>query len=142
MGQFESISHTGTITAVGKGTIEVAVRPEGACGSCHARTVCGASGNEDRKMTVPVINSADFSEGETVEVSIEKTMGVKAVLLAYVTPFVIMFAVLLIMLQTGFSELSAGISALAAVALWYMVLGMLRRKLDKEIIFKVHKTYE
>lgn len=142
MAQQDSIRHTGTITSVGDGTVEVAVKPEEACGSCHAKSICGASGDNDRRMVVPVLDPSEFTTGEIVEVSVEKTMGIRAVLLAYVVPFIVMFAVLLTMLRLGYSELKSGIWSLASVAVWFLLLRMFRRRLDKEIIFKVHKIDE
>lgn len=120
----------------------MAVRPEEACGSCQARAVCGAPVGDLRTMTVPVADTSEFTTGETVEVSIERAMGIKAVLLAYVAPFIIMFTVLLVMLRLGYSEPKAGLCSLASIAVWYAGLRVFRRKLDREIIFKVYKTDE
>ena len=53
-----------------------------------------------------------------------------------------MLVLLLGLLEFGASETVAGLSALGAVAIYYIVLAFFRKKIEKTIIFKIHKIYE
>ena len=43
------------------------------------------------------------------------------------------------MLECGVSESVSGLCSLGAVALYYMVLALMRKKFEREIIFKLKK---
>ncbi len=81
-----------------------------------------------------------FEKGETVEVVTEQAMGIKAVVWAYVLPFLSVMTALLVLLQAGAGELVSGLTSLGILALYYCVLYLLRHRLEKEITFKVRKT--
>lgn len=66
-------------------------------------------------------------------------MGIKAVMIAYAYPFLLVFILLLILLQAGVSELIAGVSGLAVLAIYYWVLYCLRSRIEKEIQFTISK---
>lgn len=137
-----SIRHTGVVSVIGNGKVDVTIEANCACSGCHAKSVCGASQKEEKVIVVPVFDTTEFMVGDKVEVSIERTMGMQAVLMAYVFPFLLMFATLLILLQTGVSEVISGLSSLAVIAVWYIVLRLMRNRMAKDIIFKAEKIYE
>ena len=64
-------------------------------------------------------------------------MGIKAVWLAYCIPLVIMLAIVLGLLGLGVGEVATGVSALAAIGLYYLALWLLRGKLQNEYIFTI-----
>lgn len=138
----EEIRHRGVVFDISGRRIDVSVKPEEACGSCKAKSVCAAGDGGQRIVSVMSEVPDMFSIGEEVEVSTARIMGVKAVIYAYVIPFVIMLSLLLALLEAGVSESTAGLSALCGVAAYYIVLFFFRRKLEKTIIFKIHKIYE
>ena len=138
----KEIRHRGVIFNISGRRIDVAVKPEEACGSCKAKSVCAIGNEGERIVSVMSDISSAFEVGEEVEVSTAKAMGVKAVVYAYIIPFFIMLVLLLGLLEFGASETVAGLSALGAVAIYYIVLAFFRKKIEKTIIFKIHKIYE
>ena len=58
----------------------------------------------------------------TGNVSISEGMGIKAALIAYAYPFLLVFVLLIALLQSGISELVAGLSGLGVLAAYYVVL--------------------
>ena len=94
-----------------------------------------------------------YKVGDTVEVMVQQKMGWKAVVLAYLLPFFVMLAVMFIgngLLAMGDGEIGLlgdeakreavlGTVALCAMALYYLVLGMFKDKLQKEFSFKARK---
>ena len=94
-----------------------------------------------------------FAVGDAVEVMVQQKMGWKAVVLAYLLPFFVMLAVMfigngLLAMGDGATELLGdeakreavlGTVALCAMALYYLVLGMFKDKLQKEFSFTARK---
>lgn len=77
---------------------------------------------EERILNVITINAHTYREGEEVNVSISEGMGIKAALIAYAYPFLLVFVLLIALLQSGISELVAGLSGLGVLAAYYVVL--------------------
>ncbi len=81
-----------------------------------------------------------YKVGDTVEVMVQQKMGWKAVVLAYLLPFFVMLAVMLIGNAIwAVREEILGTVALCAMALYYLVLGMFKDKLQKEFSFTARK---
>jgi sigma-E factor negative regulatory protein RseC len=102
--------------------------------------VCGASETADKIVEVESALASDFQIGESVEVALlDNSMGTKSVVLAYVVPFFVLTAVLLGVLALGLSEGVAVLAALGGVAIYYIVLHLLRDKVKNKIKFIIIK---
>lgn len=94
-----------------------------------------------------------YQVGDEVEVMVQQKMGWKAVILAYLLPFFVMLAVMFIgngLLAMGDGatgllgdeakrEAVLGTIALCAMAVYYIVLGLFKSKLQKEFSFTAKK---
>lgn len=129
------ISHRGRIVSVTPEYTTVEIISESACSACHAKGLCGVSESVRKEIKVPTRPWEEHREGDEVNLILSASMGLKAVLLAYVVPLVVLVAVLLGMLAAGAGELVAGLSAIAAAAVWYFVVMLLRNRIDKEYNF-------
>ena len=85
-------------------------------------------------------NVEQYKLGDEVEVMVQQKMGWKAVVLAYLLPFFVMLAVMFIgnAIWTVREEI-LGTVALCAMALYYLLLGMFKDKLQKEFSFTARK---
>jgi sigma-E factor negative regulatory protein RseC len=131
--------HKGTVLFVDGNRIDVEMTVHSACSACKASKACGMGESKDKIISLHTESAKYYTEGEEVSVSIEQRMGMKAAAYAYIFPFFIVLAVLLGMLETGFSEDLAGLSALGAAAVYFVVLAFFRRKIEKEFLFKLSK---
>ena len=101
------------------------------------------------EKTTTLNNVEQYKLGDTVEVMVQQKMGWKAVVLAYLLPFFVMLAVMFVgngLLAMGDGatgllgdeakrEAVLGTVALCAMALYYLVLGMFKDKLQREFSF-------
>ena len=110
---------------------------ESACSACHAKGLCSLGDSTVKEVELPTRGWDNYQVGDEVSVVLQASMGHKAVWLAYVLPLVLMAAALLVTLSACGSELLAGGVAIAAVALWYAVLWLLRGRLRNEYIFNI-----
>lgn len=87
-----------------------------------------------------VIMLEPMQAGDKVEVEVRERLAWKAVLLAYIMPFIVMMAVLATLdITTMLSEAITGSISLGAIALYYLVLHMFRGRLQKQFVFTARK---
>ena len=157
------IRHDGIIIALNEdGTALVRIVQTSACAACKAKAMCASAESAEKEMTVVLLGESapqnasvfgdpakamrregekrGFAVGDTVEVLVQQKMGWKAVVLAYLLPFSVMLAVMFIgnAIWTVREEI-LGTVALCAMALYYLLLGMFKDKLQKEFSFTARK---
>ncbi|MCK5338519.1 MAG: SoxR reducing system RseC family protein, partial [Bacteroidales bacterium] len=88
----ESITHPGIVDHVTEDSIFVMVLAKSACSSCHAKGMCNIAEMEEKLVEVKKDQNMDFSKGDGVTVSMNKSLGGKAVLLGYIVPFFLLIA--------------------------------------------------
>ena len=137
MSSSSEISHRGRIVSITPEVTTVQIVSESACSACHAKGLCSLGDSTVKEVELPTRGWDNYQVGDEVSVVLQASMGHKAVWLAYVLPLVLMAAALLVTLSAGGSELLAGGFAIAAVALWYAVLWLLRDRLRNEYIFNI-----
>ena len=135
------IKHDGIIIALnGDGTALVRIVQTSACAACKAKAMCASAESAEKEMTVVLLGDEQWAVGNEVEVMVQQKMGWKAVVLAYLLPFFVMLAVMLIGNAIwAVREEILGTVALCAMALYYLVLGMFKDKLQKEFSFTARK---
>ena len=156
------IKHDGIIIALnGDGTALVRIVQTSACAACKAKAMCASAESAEKEMTVVLLgengkvktennstqsyttlhdSTQSYHVGDTVEVMVQQKMGWKAVVLAYLLPFFVMLAVMFIGNAIwAVREEILGTVALCAMALYYLVLGMFKDKLQKEFSFSARK---
>lgn len=139
MSSSSEISHKGRVVSVTPEVTTVEIVSESACGACHAKGLCSLGDSKVKMVEVPTSGWSDIRPGDEVEVVLKASMGHKAVLLAYMIPLVLLVAVLLVAVSAGAGELYAGLAAIAAVAVYYFGLWLMRGRLRNEYIFNIKK---
>ena len=151
------IKHDGIIIALNEdGTALVRIVQTSACAACKAKAMCASAESAEKEMTAVLLSDngrpmgyggldadkplLEYKVGDAVEVMVQQRMGWKAVVLAYLLPFFVMLAVMLVGNAIwAVREEILGTVALCAMALYYLVLGMFKDKLQKEFSFTARK---
>ena len=144
------IRHDGIIIALNEdGIARVRIVQTSACSACKAKAMCASAESKEKEMDVVLIGdeamrlrgeSMNYKVGDEVEVMVQQRMGWKAVILAYLLPFFVMLAVICVgngLLNVR--EEVLGTIALCAMAVYYIVLGLFKNKLQKEFSFTAKK---
>lgn len=135
-----AVKHCGEVIRVEGHSVFVRMTVNSACAACHAKGVCGVSESAEKIVEVESASAADFSVGESVEVALmSDNMGTKSVVLAYVVPFFVLTLMLVGTLLAGAGEGVAVLVAIGGVALYYVVLHLLRDKVKNKIKFIIIK---
>lgn len=111
-----------------------------ACGSCKAKAVCGGGESEVRQISAFTNHPEVYKVGDEVTIAIEQIMGYKAIFFSYIMPLIVMLLTL-VLTHGRYGDLVAGVSALGACAIYFVVLALFRNRLEKVIVFTVRNKY-
>jgi sigma-E factor negative regulatory protein RseC len=136
-----SIEHEGIVTAVTGQVLTVRITAPAACGGCAAKKHCMPSESMEKELHIEG-TWTDFVEGEKVKVSIQQDTGLKALGLAYLLPLVLVVSSLLATFRLTGNELASGGIALAALAVYYLLLRVFRHRIGRSFRFEVNKADE
>ena len=134
----ESINHNGDIEKIDGGTVYVRIIQQSACSGCHAKSMCTASESKAKVIEVPD-NSGKFHVNEEVQLCGRSSLGLQAVLLAFIFPLIIVFATIVTGTSMQLEETTCGLTGLLLLVPYYCILYFLRDKLKKRFIFTLKK---
>lgn len=134
----EPIRHEGIVLAVEDGKALVEIVQTSACSACKARSMCMSAESQEKRIDATM--TEPLQPGDKVEVMVTERLAWKAVLLAYILPFVVMMAVIGLLNLWIENEAIAGTVALCAIALYYIVLSFFRGRLQKAFSFTARKV--
>lgn len=136
----EQIEHSGIVDRVEGDTVHVRITSHSACGSCRAREACGLAETQEKIVAVRCAAAGEYVAGEAVTVGVRRGVGLRAVALAYGGALVVLLAVLIVALSVlKWSEGMSALAALAGVGVYYVVLWLLRRRIEHTIQFTITK---
>lgn len=132
------IAHEGVISSETESHYKVSITSRSACAACHAKGLCSASEMANKVIDVEK-GRADglYKVGDRVNVNLEESMGMKAVWIVYALPAIILVTFLLYLQRLTLSELVVGLSVLGAVAIYFIVLYLLRGRIGRSFHFSI-----
>lgn len=133
----KEIYHDGKIIEITPEFTSVEIISSSACSQCHARGLCGFSEEESKVVMVPTSPYTERKVGDTVTLALKQTMGLKAVWISYVIPLIILMILVLSLSSVIDNEVWTGLAAIGGVALYYLVIWLLRDKLKNEFVFYI-----
>lgn len=107
-----------------------------ACASCHAKGTCSAA-NQDEKLIDVESNDHSFSVGQLVNITGSATLGLLAVLLAFVLPFILILVSLLVLSNFQITETVAGMLSLSLLIPYFVVLALFNKYLKRKLKFNI-----
>ena len=133
----KEIYHDGKIIESTPEFTSVEIISSSACSQCHAKGLCGFSEEESKVVMVPTSPYTERKVGDTVTLALKQTMGLKAVWISYVIPLIILMILVLSLSSVIDNEVWTGLAAIGGVALYYLVIWLLRDKLKNEFVFYI-----
>ena len=134
----ERIEHVGIITDIQNDLIHVSFIARSACSECHAKGYCLESDSKEKSVDVLDL-SGKFQKGETVNIIMKESLGYTAILLGFGLPFVVLILVLVIVLHFTANELKAGLTAIASLIPYFLLLSLFKKHLKKTFAFQLEK---
>ena len=93
------------------------------------------SESKEKLIEVETPNPENYAVGQSVNIVMQESLGLKAVFLAYVMPFIVCMVTLFGLSFVFENELIYGIGAVLAAALYYFTLKQFSDRLSKEFVW-------
>ena len=135
MDKVETIRHEGIVESIGADGLTVRILQASACSSCEARKLCRSSERKEKLVEVKG-HYPTLQVGDSVTLCGSVRQGLRASVLAYVVPLVLM-RVALFAATRLWGEKAGALVALLTLALYYGVLFLLKDKLGKHFTFRI-----
>ena len=139
MSTIDCIEHEGIVETISPDRLTVKIVSSAACTACHAKSSCPTSESVEKTIEVTSYQGT-FGVGDHVVVKMNQSLGVKAILIGYFYPFLIMFGGLIVVYQTTGRDVWAGIASLLLLAIYFLVLKLFHYKLEKSFQFQVERV--
>ena len=133
------ISHEGTVVSIDDGHMQVRITRQSACEACKVAAHCIAA--EGKPMTVDIANAdvANYTVGERVRIVETKQVAVRALVMAFVIPLVVMVATLAIVTALTGNEGLGALASLAALVVCFLCMRMISGRIEHQLQFRVTK---
>ena len=133
------IKHRGIVEKVNGSHVVVRIVQTSACSACSAKGLCNASESKEKQIDVYEVNPS-YRIGEEVVLCGSTSMGMCAVFLAFGVPvLLLLFALFATMRITDGDALLSAIVALLAVVPYYVVIYLMKDKMNKTFSFVIEK---
>ena len=132
------IKHLGIVESIEGLHVKVRILQVSACSTCSIKGHCNASDMKEKMIDAYNIQSIPLNIGERVMVCGTTSMGIKAVILAFAVPFVILLlSLFFVMSITGGDELLSAIVSLCTLVPYYLIIYIMRNKMGRTFSFTV-----
>lgn len=138
MKAFTCVEQKGVVEEINDGLAKVNITTFSACAHCLSKEMCNITESAIRHIYAPV-GDANIAEGETVKVLMKRTLGLKASLLAYFYPFILVILSILILTAIHLNELASGLISLSILVPYFFLLYMFRERLKRTFTFTLQK---
>ena len=131
-----NIKHLGIVESIDGSHVRVKILQSSACSSCSAKSHCNVSETKEKIIDIHDKDSADCcSVGQQVMVCGTTSMGMKAVLLAFVLPFLILLFALFLSMELTNDEAASALVSLCTLIPYYIIIYLLRNKISRTFSF-------
>jgi len=132
-----TIRHQGVVEEIDGSHLRVRIIQTSACASCSIKGHCSSADTKEKLIDVSDARAASFQPGDRVWVMGELSMGMMAVLLAFVLPFFVLLISLFVFMAVWNDELWSAIGSLALLVPYYGILWLNRARMKKKFSFTV-----
>lgn len=133
------IEHSGFVYQINGKHIKVQILQQSACSDCHAKGACTAADMADKFIDVES-DDAGLKVGQAVTVYGQSSLGLLAVLLAFVIPFLLVLITLFLLNNKIDNEAISGTIALGTLLPYFIILSFFNKKLKSKLKFYIKRN--
>lgn len=134
----DCVEQKGIVIKKQEDKLVVKIEQKSTCSSCHARGACTSLDKKDKEIEIKSKDTANYNIGDEVIITISTKLGMKAVLIAFVLPLILI--VLALFLSIKIFSLSQSLSALISLLVlsaYYFFLYKQNLFLSKQFNFTI-----
>ena len=134
----ETIHHTGIVERISPEAVFVRITQRSACSGCHAQSMCSAFEQKEQIIKIPD-QSGQYVLGEQMEIRGQVSVGLEAVVWAFVIPLILVVAGVAGAIFLGCDESASGLISLLTLVPYYGALYLFRNRLKRRFVFTLRK---
>lgn len=127
----------GSVCALTATMASVRLTAAGECSGCALTAVCG--GVTSDIITIAVPPGCSLAVGDRVAVTVSSSAGMIALVVYILVPLMLMLAAAFIAGVAGGGQLAVAVALCAAVAGWYLLLYIFRKRLGRKVRYEIEK---
>lgn len=146
-----TITHDGIVESIDGNLLKIRITQLSSCASCHVANQCSASRSKEKIVDIRLkeqrmeneewISDIQYQIGEHVILKAHGYVGLRAVALAFVIPFMILVIVLFVAIGLTDNEPLSALLGLGSLSIYYIFLYLLRGRIGRKLQFSIeHKT--
>lgn len=132
-----TIKHQGIVENIQGSHLSVRIIQTSACAACSAKGHCSSADSKDKVIDITDAAASSYQIGEQVMITGETSMGMMAVVLAFVIPFMLLITSLFIFMAWMENELYAALSSLIILVPYYFILWLNKARLKQKFSFTI-----
>ena len=132
-----TIKHLGIVENIQGSHLSVRIVLTSACAACSVKGHCSSADSKDKIIDIIDTAAASYQVGENVMVVGETSMGMQAVALAFIIPFVLLIFTLFLFMALIENELYAALLSLAVLVPYYYILWLNKTRLKQKFSFTI-----
>ena len=132
-----TIKHLGIVENIQGSHLSVRIVQTSACAACSVKGHCSSADSKDTIIDIIDTAAASYQVGENVMVVGETSMGMQAVALAFIIPFVLLIFTLFLFMALIENELYAALLSLAVLVPYYYILWLNKTRLKQKFSFTI-----
>ena len=132
-----TIKHLGIVENIQGSHLSVRIVQTSACAACSVKGHCSSADSKDKIIDIIDTAAASYQGGENGMVVGETSMGMQAVALAFIIPFVLLIFTLFLFMALIENELYAALLSLAVLVPYYYILWLNKTRLKQKFSFTI-----
>lgn len=132
-----TIKHLGIVENIQGSHLSVRIVQTSACAACSAKGHCSSADSKDKIIDIIDTAASSYRVGEKVMVIGETSMGMMAVVLAFIIPFILLIFSLFLFMALMENELYSALFSLAILIPYYFILWLNKTRLKQKFSFTI-----
>ena len=132
-----TIKHLGIVENIQGSHLSVRIVQTSACAACSEKGHCSSADSKDKIIDIIDTAASSYRVGEKVMVIGETSMGMMAVVLAFIIPFVLLIFSLFLFMALMENELYSALLSLAILIPYYFILWLNKTRLKEKFSFTI-----
>ena len=132
-----TIKHLGIVENIQGSHLSVRIVQTSACAACSAKGHWSSADSKDKIIDIIDTAASSYRVGEKVMVIGETSMGMMAVVLAFIIPFILLIFSLFLFMALMENELYSALLSLAILIPYYFILWLNKTRLKQKFSFTI-----
>ena len=132
-----TIKHLGIVENIQGSHLSVRIVQTSACAACSAKGHCSSADSKDKIIDIIDTVASSYRVGEKVMVIGETSMGMMAVVLAFIIPFILLIFSLFLFMALMENELYSALLSLAILIPYYFIRWLNKTRLKQKFSFTI-----